>query len=102
VRPADGGKEAALTFLLEMSFAEAVGFVGVFLLLVAFFMNLFGILKANSLAYICLNLFGATLACYASWLVDFMPFVVLEGVWAIVAAFALGRYMFHKPVARAR
>jgi hypothetical protein len=87
-----------LTFLLEMTFAEAVGFVGVFLLLAAFFMNLVGSLSANSRAYICLNLFGAGLACYASYLVDFMPFVILEGTWAVVAAFALGRLAFRKAV----
>jgi hypothetical protein len=98
VHPADGRKEAALTFLLEMSFAEAVGFVGVFLLLAAFFMNLVGMLSTSSLVYICLNLFGAGLACYASYLVDFMPFVILEGTWALVAAFALGRLAFRKAV----
>ena len=74
-----------------MTFAELVGFVGVFFLLAAFFLNLVGVLGVNSLAYVCLNLFGAGLACYASYLVDFMPFVVLEGTWAIVAAVALGR-----------
>jgi hypothetical protein len=74
-----------------MTFAELVGFVGVFFLLAAFFLNLVGVLGVNSLAYVCLNLLGAGLACYASYLVDFMPFVVLEGTWAIVAAVALGR-----------
>jgi hypothetical protein len=77
--------------MLGMTFAELVGSVGVFFLLAAFFMNLVGVLGAGSLAYVCLNLSGAMLACYASWLVDFMPFVVLEGTWAVVAALALGR-----------
>jgi hypothetical protein len=34
---------------------------------------------------------GAALACYSSYLIDFLPFVVLEGVWAIAAAVALAR-----------
>jgi hypothetical protein len=54
-------------------------------------MNLIGAMSPGSLAYVCLNLLGAGLACYASWLLDFFPFVVLEGTWAVVAAFALGR-----------
>lgn len=80
--------------MLDLTFTEAVGSLGVFLLLVAFFMNLTGTLGAGSLAYVCLNLIGAGLACYASWLLDFFPFVVLEGTWAIVAALALGRIVY--------
>ena len=82
--------------MFDMTFTEAVGSVGVFLLLVAFFMNLIGALSASSLPYVCLNLFGAGLACYASWLLDFLPFVVLEGTWSVVAALALGRIAFHR------
>ena len=75
----------------ELTFTEAVGSAGVFLLLVAFFMNLIGRLSADSLTYVGLNLVGAGLACYASLLLDFLPFVVLEGTWAVVAAVALAR-----------
>jgi hypothetical protein len=68
-----------------------IGFIGVGLLLIAFFLNLFRYLRADNLAYLGLNLVGAVLACWSSWLIDFMPFVLLEGTWAIVAAVALGR-----------
>lgn len=74
----------------------ALGFIGVSLLLVAFFLNLFQLLKSDSLVYIGLNLVGPGLACYSSWLIDFMPFVLLEGVWAIVAAVALVRYGYRQ------
>jgi hypothetical protein len=77
--------------MFEMTYTETVGSIGVFLLLIAFFMNLIGAMSPSSLVYVCLNLLGAGLACYASWLLDFFPFVVLEGTWAVVAAFALGR-----------
>ena len=77
--------------MLELTFTEIVGSIGVFLLLIAVVMNLVGALGAGSLAYVSLNLIGAGLACYASWLLDFFPFVVLEGTWAVVAALALGR-----------
>jgi hypothetical protein len=84
--------------MLGMTFAEFIGSVGVFFLLAAFFLNLIRVLSVGSLAYVCLNLFGAALACYASYLVDFKPFVVLEGTWAIVAALALGRILVRKAI----
>ena len=80
----------------DLTFTEAVGSAGVFLLLIAFFLNLVGRLGSGSLAYASLNLLGAGLACYASWLLDFLPFVVLEGTWAVVAAFALGGILVRK------
>ena len=48
-------------------------------------------MRTDGYAFGALNLVGAALACYSSWLIDFMPFVALEGVWAVAAAFALGR-----------
>ena len=71
--------------------ANLIGTVGVALLLGAFLLNLLKRLSADGHAYSALNLAGAALACYSSYLIDFVPFVVLEGVWAIAAAFALGR-----------
>lgn len=70
---------------------EAIGFVGVTLLLIAFFLNLFRLLKAESVPYLALNLVGAGLACASSYLIDFLPFVLLEGTWAVVAGVALVR-----------
>ncbi len=74
-----------------MSAAEAVGSIGVALLLVAFFLNLFGYLDRRTRPYHVVNALGAGLACYASWLIGFVPFVVLEGAWAAVAVIALLR-----------
>jgi hypothetical protein len=63
------------------SAATSIGFVGVALLLAAFLANLFHLLRADGHAYMGLNFAGAGLACYSSWLIGFMPFVLLEGVW---------------------
>jgi len=71
--------------------ANLVGTIGVALLLAAFVLNLLHMLRADGFAYSVLNLVGAALACYSSWLISFMPFVVLEGVWALAAAYALVR-----------
>jgi hypothetical protein len=77
-----------MSFMLH---PEAIGFVGVTLLLIAFFLNLFRLLKSDSKTYLMLNLIGAGLACASSYLIDFLPFVLLEGTWAIVAGVALLR-----------
>ena len=72
-------------------YATIIGFVGVAILLLAFFLNLIGWVRADRTLYLGLNLAGAVLACWSSWLIAFMPFVLLEGTWAIVAAVALAR-----------
>jgi len=64
-----------------MSFADAVGSLGVTLLLLGFVLNAFGRLAHASRAYQLLNAVGAALACWASWQIRFLPFVVLEGIW---------------------
>ena len=71
--------------------ANLIGAIGVALLLAAFLLNLLKLLRADSATYSALNLVGAALACYSSYLIDFLPFVILEGVWTAAAAFALGR-----------
>jgi hypothetical protein len=68
-----------------------IGSIGVALLLLAFFLNLFGFLATTSRIYSTMNLVGGSLSAFASYLIDFMPFVVLEGTWAIVALVALMR-----------
>ena len=71
--------------------STAIGFFGVGLLLLAFVLNLAGTLKAEGVAYLGLNLAGAALACLSSWMIDFMPFVILEATWAGATLVALVR-----------
>jgi hypothetical protein len=74
-----------------VTFPDVVGSTGVSLLLLAFFLNLFGFLESQARGYQLLNLAGAGLACWASWMIGFIPFVVLEVIWGTVAAVALVR-----------
>ncbi len=74
-----------------MSLTEAIGSLGVALLLVAFFLNLRGQLPHDARSYQLMNAAGAGLACWASYLLGFFPFVVLEGTWSLVAIVALVR-----------
>ena len=73
------------------SLATVMGFTGVAFLLVAFLLNLIDVLRTDGYVYTSLNVIGASMACYSSYLIDFMPFVLLEAVWAVVAAAGLAR-----------
>ena len=77
--------------MTALTVPEAIGSLGVALLLGAFFFNLYGFLDRRSRAYQTLNLVGALLAGSASFMIGFFPFVILEGAWALVAAVALVR-----------
>ena len=74
--------------------ATLIGFIGVALLLVAFLLNVIRLLRSDGHVYMWLNLAGASLACYSSYLISFMPFVLLEGVWALVALGGIARSVF--------
>ncbi|NQU80535.1 MAG: hypothetical protein HQ543_03345 [Bacteroidetes bacterium] len=74
-----------------MDYSIIIGSIGVFLLLLAFILNLFKILKTNSFIYSFLNFLGAGIACYASVLIDFIPFVILEAFWALAGLWGMIR-----------
>jgi hypothetical protein len=74
-----------------MTIVDIIGSTGVAMLLLAFFLNIFDVISKNGHAYIWMNLAGAGLSCYASMLLNYMPFVILEGVWAMVSAVALAK-----------
>lgn len=76
-----------------MTLTDWTGIIGVALLLVAFFLNLRDVVKKNSLAYIVLNLVGAGVACLASIMLYYWPFIILEGCWTLVSAIELARYL---------
>jgi hypothetical protein len=69
-----------------MSYSTLTGTFGVSLLLLAFYLNITGKVKSTDKIYLLMNFFGASISCYASWLINYIPFVALEGVWALVSA----------------
>lgn len=74
-----------------MTVPDLIGFAGVTLLLLAFALNLLGAVAQDSLTYIGLNIAGSGIATYASWVIDYLPFVILEGSWCTVSVIALIR-----------
>lgn len=75
-----------------MTQTDWVGFIGVAILLVAYFLNLRDIIKKDSLPYLLLNVIGAAIACFASILINYLPFIILEGCWTIVSTIGLISY----------
>jgi hypothetical protein len=75
-----------------MTQTDWTGFIGVTILLVAYFLNLRDIIKNNGLTYLFLNLVGASIACFASILLKYLPFIILEGCWTLVSAIGLVNY----------
>jgi hypothetical protein len=59
----------------------------------AFLLNLLKIMTTGGLAYLLLNFIGAGIACFASYLIPYFPFVILEGVWCIVSLVSLLKYL---------
>jgi hypothetical protein len=75
-----------------MNEIDWIGFIGVFQILLAYMLNVMEKITKNDLSFIVLNLIGAGMACYASILMSYMPFVVLEGIWALVSFISLIKY----------
>lgn len=75
-----------------MDITDCIGFIGVFLILLAYILNVNGKLEKKKLTFKLLNLIGASLACVASILMNYIPFIILEGVWAIVSFISLLNY----------
>lgn len=72
-----------------MSTTDIIGTIGVSLILIAYFLNIFSLIKKDGILFYVLNIFGGAIACFSSYLIEFWPFVVLEGTWAIISVVAL-------------
>ena len=79
-----------------MNITDWVGVIGVSILLIAFLLNLMNKISSDGILYISLNLIGAAIACLASILLKYVPFIVLEAVWTIVSLFSLIKRLTRK------
>ena len=74
-----------------MSLADIIGATGVFILLLAFVLSGLNKINPKGPLYYALNFIGAAMACFASYLINYFPFIVLEGTWTLVSAVGLIR-----------
>jgi len=72
-----------------MNTNDWIGTIGVTLILLAYFCSTFNWVSAHSRIFFLLNTVGAAMACYASYLISYRPFVVLEGTWTFVSLIGL-------------
>lgn len=76
-----------------MTYNDIIGSLGVALILIAYFLNTEELIPVNGKLFFVLNIIGAVLACYASYLIGFWPFVIFEGTWTMVSLYGLMRVM---------
>lgn len=65
-----------------MKTSDIIASLGVIVLLIAFLLNLYKKIEAESRTYTLLNFIGASACGFASYMIGFYPFVVLESIWA--------------------
>tara|TARA_R110002050_G_scaffold243212_2_gene379679 strand:+ start:15908 stop:16150 length:243 start_codon:yes stop_codon:yes gene_type:complete len=75
-----------------MTTIDWIGFIGVFQILLAYILNISGKVSNKHLVFIILNLVGASMACLASVLLNYWPFIILEAVWALASLYSLIRF----------
>lgn len=74
-----------------MVLSDIIGASGVTLILLAYFLNVAKVLQSHSTVFLVLNGIGSLLACWSSYLIGSVPFMVLEGAWAFISFTALIR-----------
>ena len=72
-----------------MSYNDLTGTIGVGLILLAYFCNIFELIKKNGILFFALNIIGSGLACYTSLLINYWPFIMLEATWCLVSVIGL-------------
>ena len=75
-----------------MNAVDWIGFIGVFQILLAYMLNVMGKVSHKDLSFILLNLIGAAMACLSSILLNYVPFIILEGVWTFISLISLLKY----------
>ena len=85
--------------MMQLHTNDLIGFIGVAILLVAFLLNLLGKISREGWLYILMNTTGGGLACLASWLINYLPFVILEGTWMLVSILALVKMLSKRKMA---
>lgn len=70
---------------------QAIQIAGAVLILIAYVLAQMKVLSPQATSYLVLNLVGSVILAVLALLDDQLGFLLLEGVWAVVTAIALGR-----------
>lgn len=75
-----------------MDTSDLIGSVGVVMMLTGFLLNLVDKINNDHPLYIFLNFFGSMMACIASCMIGYSPFIILEGTWALISGWGIYDY----------
>lgn len=79
-----------------MEINDIIGSIGVTLMLVAFLLNIVDKIDNNHIFYILLNFIGGVMACVASCLIKYVPFIILEGTWTLISGWGIYDWFIKK------
>ena len=77
---------------MHFSFADIVGFVGVFLVIMSFFLLQIGKCRADSGLYLFANFFGATFLLYSLYYSWNTASVIIELLWLSISVVGIIKY----------
>ena len=72
-----------------MTTEDIIGALGFGLTLIAYFLSVFSMIKRDGALFYWMNILGSGIACFASILIQFWPFIILEGTWVIISIIGL-------------
>lgn len=72
-----------------MNFSDWIGSFGVAILLIAFILILTNKISKNGITYLMMNFIGSGLAAIASYLIHYIPFIILEASWMLASLFGI-------------
>ena len=76
-----------------MSFND---WIGVAILLIAFVLILINRISKNGITYLFMNFIGSSLATVASYLIHYIPFIILEAAWMLASLFGIWQNFISK------
>ena len=79
-----------------MTMVELIGWLGAICLLTGFALNLFQVIRSESLTYSFLNLTASVLLLYNAWMNEVFPFVVVNTVWLLFSGYKIITFRFKK------
>lgn len=75
--------------MINITLIDIIGFVGLFLILVAYELNITKKLKTTSIKYSVMNVFGSAILAYYAIQLGSVPFFLLQLVWGFSALIIL-------------
>lgn len=68
---------------------QVIQVVGALLILAAFVLAQFRVLRVESMTYLVLNVLGSAILAWLAWVDRQWGFLLLEGVWALVSSWGI-------------